>query len=393
MKSTYGFGTRAVHAGHLEHEEGAAVTPIFQTSAFSFSSSGEAFKKFQLGEGYVYTRYGNPTVRSVEEKIAALEEAEDAILCSSGMSAILIALLNFLKAGDHLISEESIYGGTYTLFKEILPRFGIEVTFTDTLNHEKLRGALQPETKVLYLESPGNPLLKVLPLSKLASFAKENNLITIVDSTFATPYFQLPLKWGCDLVVHSATKFLGGHGDLTAGVIVGSKSFLDPMRKVFHRQIGAILSPWEAFLLGRGLMTLPLRMEKSAQNAMYLAERLSLRPEVKTVFYPGLSSFPQYDIACSQMKGFGAVLAFELKGGYEAAVRFQDSLKLILRAASLGDVQSLITHPASTSHRMLSLEERIKRGISDGLVRLSVGIEDPEDLWLDIEQALNNLGQ
>ncbi|MGB9553492.1 MAG: trans-sulfuration enzyme family protein, partial [bacterium] len=293
MKSTYGFATRSVHAGHLEQEKGATVIPIFQTAAFSFSSSEEAFKKFQLGEGYVYTRYGNPTVRSVEEKIAALEEGEDAILCSSGMSAILIALLNFLKAGDHLISEESIYGGTYTLFKEILPRFGIEVTFTDTLNFEKLRGALQPETKVLYLESPGNPLLKVLPLSKLASFAKENNLISIVDSTFATPYFQLPLKLGCDLVVHSATKFLGGHGDLTAGVIVGSRSLLDSMRKVFHRQIGAILSPWEAFLLGRGLLTLPLRMEKSAQNAMYLAEKLSLRPEVKTVFYPGLPSFPQ----------------------------------------------------------------------------------------------------
>jgi methionine-gamma-lyase len=391
MKSNYGFATRAVHAGHLKEEKGATATPIFQTAAFSFASSEEAFKKFQLGEGYVYTRYGNPTVRSVEEKIAALEEAEDAILCSSGMAAILIALLSFLKSGDRLISEESIYGGTYTLFKEIMPRFGIEVTFIDTLNNEKLEEAIKPGTKVLYLESPGNPLLKVLPLSRLANFAKENNLITIVDSTFATPYFQTPLKLGCDLVIHSATKFLGGHGDLTAGVIAGSNSLLDPMRRIFHRQIGAILSPWEAFLLGRGLLTLPLRMEKSAQNAMYLAEKLSSRPEVNAVYYPGLPTFPQYEIARSQMKGFGAVLAFELKGGYQAAVRFQDSLKLIQRVASLGDVQSLITHPASTSHRMLSPEERLRRGITDGLVRLSVGIEDALDLWNDIEQALEGL--
>ena len=391
MRSNFGFATRAVHAGHLKGEEGATVTPIFQTAAFSFASSDEAFRRFQLGEGYVYTRYGNPTVRSVEEKIASLEEAEDAILCSSGMSAILVALLSLLKSGDHIISEESIYGGTYALFQEILPRMGIEVCFTDTLNEGKMKELLRPKTRVLFLESPGNPLLKVLPLSKLANFARENNLITIVDSTFATPYFQTPLKLGCDLVVHSATKFLGGHGDLTAGVIAGSKALLEPMRKTFHRQMGTILSPWEAFLLGRGILTLPLRMEKSAQNAMYLAEKLSSRPEVNAVYYPGLPTFPQYQISRSQMRGFGAVLAFELKGGYQAAVRFQDSLKLILRVASLGDVQSLITHPASTSHRMLSPEERLRRGITDGLVRLSVGIEDAHDLWNDIEQALDGL--
>lgn len=388
MSSKWGFSTRAVHAGHPEGMEGSTVIPVFQTAAFSFSSSEEAVKRFELGEGYVYSRYGNPTVRSVEEKVASLEGAEDAVLFGSGMSAILVSILSLVKSGDHLISEESIYGGTYTLFNEILPRYGIEVSFVDSLDDGQLEGALKPNTRVLFLESPGNPLLKCLPLEKLASFAKGKGIISVVDSTFATPYFQNPLQLGCDLVVHSATKFLGGHGDLTAGVVAGPRSLLDPMRKLFHRHLGTVISPWEAFLLGRGICTLSLRMERSAHNAMLVSQWLSLRKEVSAVYYPGLKSFPQHEIARSQMRGFGGVLAFELKGGYRAAEKFQDSLKLISRVASLGDVQTLVTHPASSSHRMLSPEERKKRGISDGLVRLSVGIEDSQDLINDIEQAL-----
>lgn len=388
MNYKWGFSTRAVHSGHPKGMEGSTVIPVFQTAAFSFSSSEEAVRRFELGEGYVYTRYGNPTIKSVEEKIASLEEAEDAILFGSGMSAILVSVLALLKSGDHLISEESIYGGTFTLFDQILPRYGIKVSFVDTLDEDQLNKTLKPNSRVLFLESPGNPLLKCVPLKELAGFAKKKGLFTIVDSTFATPFFQNPLQFGCDLVVHSGTKFLGGHGDLTAGVVAGSRELLDSIRKVFHRHFGTIISPWEAFLLGRGLCTLSLRMERSAQNAMIIAEWLLGREEISAVFYPGLKSFPQHEIARSQMRGFGGVLAFELKGGYRAAEKFQDSLKLISRVASLGDVQTLVTHPASSSHRMLTSKERQKRGISDGLIRLSVGIEDPQDLIEDIHQGL-----
>jgi len=386
MTNKKGFSTRSVHS-FKKDVEGATSYPVYQSAAFSASSSMEAQRRFEENIGYVYSRYKNPTVQEVEERLASLEEAEDALLVSSGMFAIVVSLVSLLRCGDHLLSEETIYGGTQTLFKDIFPRWGIDVTFVDTLNREQLIEEIRPETKVLYLETPGNPLLKILPLEDLANLARAKGLKVVVDSTFATPYFQNPLNFGCDLVVHSATKFLGGHGDLTAGVVAGSKELLEPIRTLYYRQIGGVLAPWDAFLLGRGLATLSLRMERSSSSALYLASKLENHPKIKKVFYPGLSSHPQYEIACHQMKGFGGVLAFELKGE-KAALKFQDSLKIIQQVASLGDVHTLITHPASTSHRSLSKEERIKRGISDGLLRLSVGLEGPEDLWEDLLQAL-----
>lgn len=384
----FGFSTRAVHAGREEDSWGATVPPIVSSAAFAFPSSDEAFRRFQSDEGYVYTRYANPSIRHAEEKIASLEEAEEALLCSSGMFAITVAVVSQLKAGDHLISEQSIYGGTYNLFTQVLPRWGIEVTFVNSLNRAELKAALRPTSKLLFLESPGNPLLKILPLGDLASFAREQGMHTLVDSTFATPFFQTPLRLGCDLVVHSATKFLGGHGDLTAGVVAGKKEFIDPMRKIYHRQMGGNLSPFEAFLLARGLQTLALRMQQSGETALELAHFLEKEEKVQAVHYPGLLSHPQHSLACAQMSGFGGVLAFELKGGYAAAVKFQDSLRLIKRVASLGDVHTLIMHPASSSHRMLNERERAARGISDGLLRLSVGLEDYPDLAEDISCAL-----
>ncbi len=391
MTKKYGFSTRAVHAGREEDHWGTMVTPIVSSAAFAFTSSDDAFRRFQLDEGYVYSRYANPTVRYVEEKIASLEEAEEALLCASGMFAITVALASQLKAGDHLISEQSIYGGTHNLFTQILPRWGIEVTFVDTLDLSGLRKILRKRSRLLFLESPGNPILKVLPLRELTSFAREYDICSLVDSTFATPFFQTPLQAGCDLVVHSATKFLGGHGDLMAGVVAGKKELIEPMRKVYHRQMGGNLSPFEAFLLARGLQTLALRMARSGETALKLALNLEQQGKVRRVHYPGLPSHPQYAIACEQMTGFGGILAFELEGGYAAAVKFQDSLKLIKRVASLGDVYTLIMHPASSSHRMLNEEERAARGISDGLLRLSVGLEDFADLAEDISRSLSIL--
>jgi methionine-gamma-lyase len=388
MDQTKHFSTRAVHAGLDSLPEGATTPPLFQTSAFAFPSAQEGMRRFQQEEGYVYSRYGNPTVRVVEQRAASLEGSEDALLCSSGMFAITCSLLSLLQVGDHLISEESVYGGTYSLFNQLLPRWGIEVTWVNTLDADAIRKALRASTRVLYLETPANPLLKILPLTDLAEFAEQNGLVSIVDSTFGTPYHQTPLASGCDLVIHSATKFLGGHGDLTAGVVAGNYAQIERVRKQFHRLMGGILSPFEAFLLARGLQTLPLRMERISATALTLSYFLQKEPAVSCVHYPGLESHPQYEIACRQMRnGFGGVLAFEIQEGFAGAVRFLDSLQLILRAASLGDVNTLIMHPASSSHRALSPQERTALGIGDGLLRLSVGLEDPIDLQEDLKQA------
>jgi methionine-gamma-lyase len=384
------FSTRAVHAGLDCLPEGATTPPLFQTSAFAFPSAEEGVRRFQQEEGYVYSRYGNPTVHAVEQRLASLEESEDALLCSSGMFAITCSLLSLLQVGDHLISEESVYGGTYSLFNQLFPRWGIEVTWVNTLDADAIRKALRASTRVLYLETPANPRLKVLPLSDLARFAREEDLVSIVDSTFGTPYHQLPLTMGCDMVIHSATKFLGGHGDLTAGVVASNHAQIERVRKQYHRLMGGMLSPFEAFLLARGLQTLPLRMERISATALTLAHFLQKEPAVSYVHYPGLESHPQHEIACQQMRnGFGGVLAFEMKEGFAAAVRFLDSLQLILRAASLGDVTTLIMHPASSSHRALPPEERRVLGIGDGLLRLSVGLEDPIDLQDDLKQAFS----
>jgi methionine-gamma-lyase len=388
------FSTRAVHAGLDCLPEGATTPPLFQTSAFAFPSAQEGVRRFEQEEGYVYSRYGNPTVHAVERRLTSLEESEDALLCSSGMFAITCSLLSLLKVGDHLISEESVYGGTYSLFNQLFPRWGIEVTWVNTLDTDAIRKALRASTRVLYLETPANPLLKVLPLSDLARFAREENLVSVVDSTFGTPYHQLPLTMGCDLVIHSATKFLGGHGDLTAGVVAGNHAQIEQVRKQYHRLMGGMLSPLEAFLLARGLQTLPLRMERISATAFTLAHFLQEEPAVSCVHYPGLESHPQHEIACQQMRnGFGGVLAFEMKEGFAAAVRFLDSLQLILRAASLGDVNTLIMHPASSSHRALPPQERRALGIGDGLLRLSVGLEDPMDLQEDLRQAFSCIGK
>jgi methionine-gamma-lyase len=388
------FSTRAVHAGLDCLPEGATTPPLFQTSAFAFPSAQEGVRRFEQEEGYVYSRYGNPTVHTVEQRVASLEGSDDALLCSSGMFAITCSLLSLLQAGDHLISEESVYGGTYTLFNQLFPRWGIKVTWVNTLDGDAIRKALRPNTKALYLETPANPLLKVIPLAALAEFAHQNRLISVVDSTFGTPYHQLPLTMGCDMVIHSATKFLGGHGDLTAGVVAGNYAQIERIRKQYHRLMGGMLSPFEAFLLARGLQTLPLRMERISATALNLAHFLQQEPAVSCVHYPGLESHPQHEIACHQMRnGFGGVLAFEMKEGFAVAVRFLDSLQLILRAASLGDVNTLIMHPASSSHRALPPKERRALGIGDGLLRLSIGLEDPVDLQDDLKQAFTCLAE
>jgi len=390
MEKEWGFATRAVHAGAEGQPEGATNPPIVASAGFAFDSAEEGFQRFAGGQGYVYSRYANPTVRAVEVRLASLESAEEVLLCASGMSAIAMALLGSLQAGDHLISEGSIYGGTISLLGQLFPRLGIQVSLVDTLDHLQLEGALQPNTKALYLETPGNPLLKVLPLKELAFWASERGLATIVDSTFATPYLQRPLQLGCDLVVHSATKFLGGHGDLTAGLVAGAKDRIEPLRTGWQRLFGPVLSPFEAFLLGRGLATLSLRMERCCASAMAIASFLESSIAVSRVYYPGLPSHPQHAIAAQQMeRGFGGIVAFEMASGFAGAVATLDSLRLISRVASLGDARSLIMHPASSSHRLLSPGERAALGISDGLLRLSVGLEEVEDLINDLQQSIS----
>lgn len=391
MEKEWGFSTRAVHAGTEGQPEGATNPPIVASAGFAFDSAEEGFQRFAEGKGYVYSRYANPTVRAVEVRLASLEGAREALLCASGMSAIAMALLGSLQAGDHLISEGSIYGGTISLLGQLFPRLGIEVSLVDTLDRAQLEGALRPNTKALYLETPGNPLLKILPLEKLAAWASERGLVTIVDSTFATPYLQRPLQLGCDLVVHSATKFLGGHGDLTAGLVAGARERIEPLRTGWQRLFGPVLSPFEAFLLGRGLATLPLRMERCCASALSIAAFLESSSAVSRVYYPGLLSHPQHAIAAQQMeKGFGGIVAFEMVSGFAGAVATLDSLRLISRVASLGDTRSLIMHPASSSHRLLSPPERAALGISDGLLRLSVGLEEVEDLIGDLRQAMSS---
>lgn len=386
-----GFSTKAIHAGNNKNDAGSAATPIYQTSTFIFNSTEQGGRIFSGDEaGYRYSRFGNPTNSVLEEKLAILEDAESCISASSGMGAISTALWTALKYGDHVISSSTIYGDTSALLNIGLKKYGVEIDFVDMSVPENVRNAMKENTRVVYIETPANPTLKINDIRAISNIAHENkNCIVMVDNTFCTPYIQKPLKLGADVVLHSGTKFLNGHGDVIAGFILGSKGFISEARLGIQKLTGAVLSPFDSYLVIRGLKTLPIRMEKHCSNAMAVAEFLESHEAVERVYYPGLKSFNQYSLAKRQMNLPGAIIAFELSAGIEGGRTFMDNLKLCRLAVSLGDTETLIQHPASMSHSICSKEERLAAGISDGLVRLAVGLEDVKDIIDDLKQALD----
>jgi methionine-gamma-lyase len=385
----WGHQTRAIHSGEPQrHGVGASVgTSISRTSTFTFSST-EEMKRWAEGKSkaYIYTRYGNPTLTVAEEKLAALEGAEAAVVTASGMAAISSALLGVLKAGDELIATRQLYGGTYRLMRDVLPDLGIRVHHVeaDLVGAEEL---VHSRTRALYVETPTNPTLRVVDLKKAMAIAKRHKLVSLIDNTFASPILQKPLELGFDMVLHSATKYLGGHSDLIAGAAAGSQKWMDRVRSMVIA-LGGSMDPGAAYLLIRGMKTLELRVRKQCENAMAVARFLDKHPKVARVHYPGLGSHPDHRLARSQMRGFGSMLAFDLKGGLAAARRFCDRTRIFLLAASLGGVESLVILPIYTSHYRMSEEELAKVGVSPGTVRVSVGLEDAKDLLADLQQAL-----
>ena len=386
------FATEAVHGGQ-DHDPltGAVSVPIYQTSTFVFESAEQGAARFAGKEkGYIYTRLGNPTVKALEKSLAGLEEGEDARACSSGMAAINTAMLSVVRKGDHVVSTENLYGGTAKLFSDILPKFGIEFTLVDTSHIENVELAIRKNTKIVYIETPSNPTLKLTNIREVAKIAKEHDAVSIVDNTFMSPYFQRPLILGADVVVHSLTKYLSGHSDVVGGIVISYQNFIDKMDPVL-KNTGGTLGPFEAWLTLRGIKTLHIRMERHNENAMKVAEFLEAHEKIEKVYYPGLKSSDQYDLAKQQMSGFGGIVSFEVKGGLEAGRKLMNSVRLCTLAVSLGAVETLIEHPASMTHAVVPREERLRTGLTDSLVRLSVGIEDVEDIIEDLQSALENI--
>jgi methionine-gamma-lyase len=388
-RTEYRAQTRAIHSGEPQkHGVGAPVTSaIVRSSTFTLASS-EELRLWAEGKNkvFMYTRDGNPTLAMAAKKIAALEGAEDAVVTSSGMAAISSTLLNFLGNGDELISTAQIYGGAYRLMRDIFPRFGITVRQVEA-SLDGLEALLTPKTKVLYVETPTNPTLFLVDLRKAAAFARKHHLISIVDNTFATPLLQNPIEYGFDMVVHSVTKGLSGHSDLLGGAVAGRADYVDGVRHMVS-YLGGVMDPEVAFLLMRGMKTLGVRLPRQCETALRIARYLEKHPKVEKVHYPGLASHRDHRLAKKQMRGFGSMLAFDVKGGLSAARRFCDRAKLFLLAASLGGVESLIILPIYGSHYRMSKDEIRRAGVQPGSVRMSVGLEDAQDLIEDLEQAL-----
>lgn len=389
-----GIGTQAIHGGHTKNPFGTLATPIYQTSTFVFDSAEQGGRRFALEEdGYIYSRLGNPTTSVIEEKIALLEHGEMAVATSSGMGAISSTLWTLLKAGDHVIADTTLYGCTFALLNHGLTKFGVEVEFLNTADLEAVRKAMRPNTRVVYLETPANPNLKITDIAEVAKIAHTNEYTkVVVDNTFATPYNQNPLLLGADVVVHSATKYINGHGDVLAGFVVGSKELITQVKLVGVKDMtGSVIGPQEAYYIIRGMKTFEVRMERHCANAMKVAKWLASHPKVEKVYYPGLEDHEGYEIAKKQMKNFGGIMSFELKGGFEAGKTLLNNVELCALAVSLGDTETLIQHPASMTHSPYTREERLAAGITDGLVRLSVGLENVEDIIADLEQGLDKI--
>ncbi|HGY9624763.1 TPA: methionine gamma-lyase [Pseudomonas putida] len=386
-----GFSTRAIHHGYdpLSHG-GALVPPVYQTATYAFPTVEYGAACFAGEEsGHFYSRISNPTLALLEQRMASLEGGEAGLALASGMGAITSTLWTLLRPGDELIVGRTLYGCTFAYLHHGIGEFGVKIRHVDLNDENSLKAAITAKTRMIYFESPANPNMQLVDIAAVADAVRGHDIHIVVDNTYCTPYLQRPLELGADLVVHSATKYLSGHGDITAGLVVGRKALIDRIRlEGLKDMTGAVLSPHDASLLMRGMKTLTLRMERHCSNAQQLAEYLARQPQVELIHYPGLPSFPQHALAQRQMRLPGGMIAFELKGGIEAGRRFMNALQLFSRAVSLGDAESLAQHPASMTHSSYTPQERAHHGISEGLVRLSVGLEDIEDLVADIAQAL-----
>jgi len=383
--------TVAVHAGESpDPTTGAVEPPVVLATTYAFDDAADAEAQFAGdADGYIYSRWRNPSVEVFERKLAAMEGAEAGVGTASGMAAIHGVLAANLVQGDHVVAPRGCYAETARLLRETFPRFGVETTFVDATDPANIAAAMRPETRIVWVETPANPTLALTDLAAVVDVARDRDALIVVDGTFATPHHQQPLAAGVDLVVHSATKAIGGHGDVVGGVVAGSAARCAAVRDLAVRKAGGTMAPLSAWLLTRGVKTLPLRAERAAATALELARRLERDSRVAWVRYPGLPSHPQHDLACHQMRhGFGALVAFEVAGGLDAGRRLHDGVALITRAVSLGDTRTLLTHPASTTHVSMPPGDRRAAGITDGLLRLSVGLEGVDDLWADLDRSL-----
>lgn len=387
------FETKAIHIGYDANEhKGALVPPLFQTSTFTFPNAVEGEERFAGNrEGYIYSRLGNPTVKVLQDRIAALEQGEAALAFASGMAAVSAMLFYLTKSGDHILCSEGIYGCTFGLLQLMEEKYQITHSLIAMNDEQSLRKSLKETTSCIYIETPINPTMKLVDLEMVARVAKEYHVPVVVDNTFSSPYIQQPLTRGCDYVIHSATKYIGGHGDVIAGLIIGKKAELKEMAMTIQKDIGGVISPFDAWLLLRGIKSLPVRLDRHCDNAEKIVALLKKHPKVKKVYYPGDKDSTQYELAKKQMKRFGGMISFELDGTKKDAQTLLNHCKLIKISVSLGDAETLIQHPATMTHAVVPAEKRKKMGISDSLVRLSVGLEAWEDLWGDLKQALDQV--
>lgn len=384
-----GFNSKLIHAGGFHDVNGSAVMPIYQTSTFSFQSADHGAACFAgESDGYIYTRLGNPNINELEKTLAELENGFGGIATSSGMAAVNIVYLGLLGAGDHMVSHNAVYGPSRSIMETLYPKFKVESTYVDATNVDNVINAIRPNTKVLYVETPANPTIGITDLKAMAKIAKEHNLKLVVDNTFCSPYLQKPLDLGADIVLHSMTKFINGHADIVAGMVVTKTEEDYKNLKGVMINIGCNMDPHQAWLTRRGLKTLAIRIDRAQESAIKVADFLESHPKVEWVRFPGLKSHPQYELGLEQMDGPGSLISFEVKGGLTGGKKVMDSVKMALLAVSLGGIETLIQHPASMTHSKLSDEQQLEGGISKGLVRLAIGIEDVEDIIADLDQAL-----
>jgi len=384
-----GFDSKLIHAGDFENEMGSAVTPIYQTSTFAFRNAKHGADLFAGREkGFIYTRIGNPTIEALENKLAELENGCGGIALASGMAAVTTVYMAFLGKGEHIVCTSAVYGPSRAVLETHFAKFGVESTFVDSSNLKEIEEAIKPNTKLLYLETPANPTIAITDIKKASEIAHKHGIIVVVDNTFSSPYLQKPLDLGADVSLHSLTKFINGHADIVGGALIAKDPEIYQKLRKTMVYMGGNMDPHQAYMVIRGVKTLSLRVDRAQENAMKVAEFLENHPKVAWVKYPGLKSFPQYELAKQQMKGPGAMISFELKGGYEAGITLMNNVHLALLAVSLGGVESLIQHPASMTHAGVPKEARLAANITEGLVRFAVGIENVEDIIADLDHAL-----